>query len=165
MFDLFFHAPITSNFSLITLLLNVNNAVSTALPAHEEQNDPVSIIICNTVENPSSLHEKKSSRIVGVKNIQIKTHLYPLNDWWYQHKRSPHIAAEAVRPSCTSLFPSQSIAIRTYYHAAPPYHNESSCCRNILLNAVSVCSTSYSSQLPAYQRRHRSPFYLVEKPI
>ena len=41
--------PITSNFSRSTLFLDVNNAVSTTLTAQKEQNDPLSINICNTM--------------------------------------------------------------------------------------------------------------------
>ena len=58
MFDPFFHVPITSIFSLITLLLDVNISVDPTLTAHEEQKDPASINIFNTVLNPNSQHEK-----------------------------------------------------------------------------------------------------------
>ena len=77
------------------------------------------------------------------------------------------LSADAAQRSCTCFFPSQSIAIRSSYHAAPPYHNEFSACPNILWNAFPVCSTPYSSpsRPSAHQRRHRPPFYLAEGPI
>ena len=58
MFDPFFHVPITSNFSLIALILDVNIAVKTVLIPHGEQNDPASINIYNTVSHQSSPHAK-----------------------------------------------------------------------------------------------------------
>ena len=58
MFDPFFHAPITSNFSLIILLLDVNNAVNTILITHGEQNNPSSINIYYTAPNQISPHGK-----------------------------------------------------------------------------------------------------------
>ena len=57
-FDPFFHAPITSNFSLIFLLLDVKMAVNTIPITHGEQNDAVSINIYNTVSNQNSSKEK-----------------------------------------------------------------------------------------------------------
>ena len=52
--DPFFHAPITSNFSLFTLFLDVNIAVSTTTITHGEQNDHASINFYNTVSNQNS---------------------------------------------------------------------------------------------------------------
>ena len=75
------------------------------------------------------------------------------------------LSADAAQPTCTSFFPSQSIAIGSSYHAAPPYHNEYSSCPNFLWNAFPVCSTLYSSHPSTHQRRHRPPFYLAEGPI
>ena len=49
MSDPFSHAPITSNFILIAVLLNVNIVVSSKLTRHGRQEDPVSIIICITI--------------------------------------------------------------------------------------------------------------------
>ena len=81
MFDPFLYAPITSSFSLITLLLDVIVAVITTLTAHEEQNDLASINIYNTVWNQSYLHGKKTLGIASVKNTRFRAHLYLLNDW------------------------------------------------------------------------------------
>ena len=58
MLDPFFHEPITSNCSPITLFLDVNIAVNTILTAQGEQNDPASINIYNTKSDQSSLHGK-----------------------------------------------------------------------------------------------------------
>ena len=53
-FDPFFHAPITLNSSMITLLLDVNIVENTTLITHGEQNDAASINIYNTVSNQIS---------------------------------------------------------------------------------------------------------------
>ena len=58
MFEPFFHAPITWNFSLIILLLDVNTTVKTKLITHGEQNDPAPISIYNIVSNQNSPHGK-----------------------------------------------------------------------------------------------------------
>ena len=50
------HAPITSNFSLISLVLDVNITVNTIIVTHGEQNDPASINIYITVSNQNSPH-------------------------------------------------------------------------------------------------------------
>ena len=39
-----------------------------------------------------------------IKNIQLKTHLYLLNDWLYHHRRSPQFPVVTAQPSCTSFF-------------------------------------------------------------
>ena len=50
-FDPYFHAPLTSDFILTTLFLDVSAAVSTILAAHAKQNDPAPTNIYNTVSN------------------------------------------------------------------------------------------------------------------
>ena len=56
--DPFFHVPITSNFGLIIILLDVSIAVNTMLITHGEQNDPALINIYKTVKNKNSPHGK-----------------------------------------------------------------------------------------------------------
>ena len=80
-FDPSFHAPITSNFSLIILVLDVNFAVNTILITHGEQNNPASINNYNTVSNQNSPHGNYSSGIAGANNTRFKAHLYLPNDW------------------------------------------------------------------------------------
>ena len=75
-FDPFLYAPITSNFSLRILLLDVNIAVNTILITHGEQSDPASINIYNIASNKNSPHGKESFGIVDTKNTRFKAHLY-----------------------------------------------------------------------------------------
>ena len=53
-------------------LTNFNDVMNSTLIAHEEQNDPASIKICNIVSNQSFLHGKYFSGIAGVKNTRFK---------------------------------------------------------------------------------------------
>ena len=57
-FDPFSRAPIVSNFSPISLLLDANIAANIMQTTHAEQNDPASIRIYNTVTNENSPHGK-----------------------------------------------------------------------------------------------------------
>ena len=58
-FDPFYHGLITSNFNLITLLLDVNIAVKITQITHAEQNDPALFNIYNTVSNQISVYGKE----------------------------------------------------------------------------------------------------------
>ena len=93
-FDTFLHAPITSSFSVTFLLLDVNTVVNTILITHGEQNDPASINTYNRVSNQNSPHGKEPFGIADAKNTRFKAHLYPLNDWWSIHRRSPLFPAD-----------------------------------------------------------------------
>ena len=57
-FDPFYQNLITSDFNLITLLMDVNTAVNITQITHAEQNDPVLIKIFKTVSNESSVSGK-----------------------------------------------------------------------------------------------------------
>ena len=102
-FDPFYPGLDTSNFNMIILLLEANIAVNIIQITHAEQNDPVSIIIYNTVSNTNSPHGKYSFGIADAKNTQFKAHLSLLN------RRSLHFPADVAKPSGASLPPSISI--------------------------------------------------------
>ena len=102
-FDPYSRAPIVSNFSQTSLLLDANIAVNTIQITHAEHNDPAS------VSNTNSTHWKYSFGIADAKNTQFKAHLSLLNDWKFLQKRSLLSPVDVAKPSGASLPHSISI--------------------------------------------------------